>query len=252
MTAPENFRGLPSESAARAIVRSASENDHLAFVLLAELLSRAHVRADTQALAQLLEDRFHTAYALFTADALLLESCGIPPREALLISRFAEMNRYLAVKEANKPKIATLEAASAYLTQAMFLLRVEEFHMLCVDGYGRLSRHIVLERGTEDTALFSLHDAMIHVMRYKPKAIVLAHNHPSRTLRPSQEDLDCTLRMLRVLRPIGIPMLDHLIIVDRHAVSIRDNCFIPAEEWIRQEPRSHLLRNWLSGETKKR
>lgn len=229
-----------------------SENDKRTFELIEAMLRCCHARVDPKATAQLLERRFHTAYALFSADSLVLENCGVPPREALLISQMAPLDRYMAVNEAVKPKIDTLEAASAYMTRAMFMLRVEEFHMLCIDARGRLSRHIILEKGIEDTALFSLRDAMLYVLRYKPKAIVLAHNHPHRTLRPSQEDLDCTMRMLQVLRPLGIPMLDHLIIVNRRAVSIRDNGFIPAEEWIRQAPKSRLLHGWLAGEKEKR
>lgn len=217
-----------------------------AFGALTEMLNCAHPRADMSSVVNVLESRFLTGYSLFNADALLLERSGLESRDALLVSRLQDLNRYMAGNTAEKVSVGTLAHASQYLVGTMSSLNVEEFHLLCVDARGRLAKRVILERGTEDTALFSTKDLVVSAVRNSPRALILAHNHPRRTLRPSQEDLDCTLRAIHVLRALGIPLLDHIIIAGKKAVSIRENGFIPAGEWLNQAPENRMLRGWLS------
>jgi DNA repair protein RadC len=42
-------------------------------------------------------------------------------------------------------------------------------------------------------------------------AIVVAHNHPSGNIEPSQEDIDITKRLRAAGDVLGIPLLDHLV-----------------------------------------
>lgn len=48
-------------------------------------------------------------------------------------------------------------------------------------------------------------------------AIILAHNHPSGDPTPSTQDIDVTERAHRAGRVLGIPLLDHVIVVDSGA-----------------------------------
>ncbi len=41
--------------------------------------------------------------------------------------------------------------------------------------------------------------------------IILAHNHPSLSCEPSEDDILCTRRVLHAGEIIGIPLLDHII-----------------------------------------
>jgi DNA repair protein RadC len=44
--------------------------------------------------------------------------------------------------------------------------------------------------------------------------LVLVHNHPSGTLKPSEADKDITDRLIQVGRIMKVPILDHLIITE--------------------------------------
>lgn len=228
------------------MIAASAKRNAQAFRALGELLDGAHPRSDMKPVMRRLEDRFLTAYSLLNADALLLERSGLEPQDALLISKIQELNRYMAGSAGKKAKVGTLALASAYLVETMSSLNVEQFHLLCLDSRGGLIRHVILEEGTEDTALFSMKDVITNAVRVSPNALILAHNHPRRTRRPSQEDLNCTVNVLRVLKALGIPLLDHIIIAGKHAVSIRGNGFIPAGEWLRQAPENRLLCGWLA------
>jgi DNA repair protein RadC len=50
-------------------------------------------------------------------------------------------------------------------------------------------------------------------------AIIVAHNHPSGRLEPSQEDIEITQRLRSAGEVIGISLLDHLIFSDKAWVS---------------------------------
>lgn len=53
-------------------------------------------------------------------------------------------------------------------------------------------------------------------------AVILAHNHPSGDPTPSQKDRDVTRRIAAAGRLLGIPLLDHLVVGDRGATSLKD------------------------------
>jgi DNA repair protein RadC len=53
-------------------------------------------------------------------------------------------------------------------------------------------------------------------------AVILAHNHPSGNLKPSQADKDLTQKMKEAGKILEIPVLDHLIIGDKNYFSFAD------------------------------
>ncbi|NVO11689.1 MAG: DNA repair protein [Bacteroidales bacterium] len=52
--------------------------------------------------------------------------------------------------------------------------------------------------------------------------VILAHNHPSRSLVPSEEDMDLTDHLYQVGRILSIEVLDHLIISTKSYMSFAD------------------------------
>lgn len=51
--------------------------------------------------------------------------------------------------------------------------------------------------------------------------VIVAHNHPSGSTRPSKEDLDTTRQLVECGELLGVPVSDHLIIGDS-GTSIRE------------------------------
>ena len=90
---------------------------------------------------------------------------------------------------------------------------------------------------------------MRHVLgetvRTRAHAIVISHNHPNNSLLPSRDDINCTLALLSALQPLGVPLLDHVLVADQQAVSIRDLGYIAGNIWLAQAPEDKLLTGWL-------
>ena len=225
---------------------SARHRSDRAFAAIEGLLASMHPREDNHARMEELKSHYGSADALFAVSPHMLERAELRPNDALLLSKLPELNRHMALSRFGAhPRLHRLSLASDYLVANFHGLKVERFYMLCLDVRGRLMERVFLQEGTLDGALFSLKHVLSELMRVHPAAIVISHNHPGNTLRPSQEDIDCTLDLLRALDAVGIPLLDHIIVAGRSAVSMRENGFVPTALWMKQQPQSALLRDWL-------
>jgi len=56
--------------------------------------------------------------------------------------------------------------------------------------------------------------------------IIVAHNHPSGSLKPSQADISLTKRLIEVSKLLDIPLLDHLIISHEGYFSFKEENLI--------------------------
>jgi DNA repair protein RadC len=62
-------------------------------------------------------------------------------------------------------------------------------------------------------------------------AIVLCHNHPSGSLKPSQHDIEITEALIKAGRILDISIHDHMIVSHLGFISLRDSCTIPPYKW---------------------
>lgn len=63
-------------------------------------------------------------------------------------------------------------------------------------------------------------------IRESAAAVIFIHNHPSGDIKPSQEDILLTRRLVQAGEVLGIQVLDHIIIGDGSHFSFRDNGLI--------------------------
>ena len=190
--------------------------------------------------------RFIAPASIFESGSFVLENMGMHKSDALLLSLIPAITRYTLLEAFGRsPRLNTLGKAGEYL-KALFLGRTfEHFYMLSLDASGRLLSCVFLQRGTTDSAPFYVRHVLGEVVRTHAQAIVISHNHPNNTLLPSRDDVSCTLSLLSALQPLNIPLLDHIVVADHHAVSIRHLGYIAQNIWLAQAPNSALMKGWL-------
>ncbi len=59
-------------------------------------------------------------------------------------------------------------------------------------------------------------------LELKASSIILAHNHPSTNLQPSQADIELTKKLYQAGKQLDLPLLDHLIITEQGYYSFAD------------------------------
>lgn len=66
-----------------------------------------------------------------------------------------------------------------------------------------------------------IREVVADALGHGARGVVMAHNHPSGDATPSRADLDATRRLARALDPLGIRLLDHLVVVRTGFTSLR-------------------------------
>lgn len=76
--------------------------------------------------------------------------------------------------------------------------------------------------GNADTVTPPLRTIIAEALRLDATALVLAHNHPRGSIRPSAADMAYTRALARVAEALDLVLADHLIIAGAEVTSLRD------------------------------
>ena len=88
----------------------------------------------------------------------------------------------------------------------------EEFHVVLLNAQNIPITHKLVTRGILDASLIHPREVFRAAIVSAAAAIILVHNHPSGSPRPSAEDWSVTRRLATAGDGLGIPVLDHVII----------------------------------------
>lgn len=193
-----------------------------------------------------LKMHFCSPSAILESSVHTLTQTGLTEAEAQLFQLIPDLTRHSKrAKFGDRPKLDKLSIAGEYLKTLYIGIPIEQFHVLYLDANGRLIQCKMLQKGNVDETPFYLEHLLQDVIFSGASAIVLSHNHPGGTLRPSKADIRCTLNTIIALVSLNVLLLDHIIIADDQAISLRDTGYVSISIWDNQDPSSALLRNWL-------
>lgn len=102
----------------------------------------------------------------------------------------------------------------------------EEFFVLFLDKKLRLIRQHQIAKGGLDSLAFEIKDILRLAIKIDSRNIVLVHNHPSGSLKPSDSDLETTKRVVDAANAVDILVVDHLIISSKGYYSFLENHII--------------------------
>ncbi|MFA6892004.1 MAG: DNA repair protein RadC [Sphaerochaetaceae bacterium] len=96
----------------------------------------------------------------------------------------------------------------------------EQFLAADLNGAHEVLSVNVVSVGTVSRTLVHPREVFADAIAQRASAIIVAHNHPSGNLTPSQEDLEITIRLKKAGELLGIRLLDHLIFSDEGYLSL--------------------------------
>ena len=99
----------------------------------------------------------------------------------------------------------------------------EVFCCLYLDVRHRLIAFEELFRGTINGANVHPREVLRQTLFHNAAAIILAHNHPSGELEPSQPDELITGRLKEALALVDVRLIDHLIVGDGRCFSFAEH-----------------------------
>ncbi|MBO6233412.1 MAG: DNA repair protein RadC [Clostridia bacterium] len=92
--------------------------------------------------------------------------------------------------------------------------------LVMLDNRNRIIRINEIAIGGCNFANFSISDILGETLKTKAPKIILIHNHPSGSSKPSQKDLDITAKLYNACQIVGIELIDHLVIGNMEYTSI--------------------------------
>lgn len=149
---------------------------------------------------------------------------GIGEAKAITIAAALELGRRRKLDESKQANqfITSSKQAADYFLPLLSDLKHEEFWV----GYlNRRHKIIELKKVSEGGVAGTVADPKIifkHAVELLASSIILAHNHPSGNLSPSEADKQLTKKLVQGGKMLDILVVDHLIISDQRFYSFAD------------------------------
>lgn len=148
---------------------------------------------------------------------------GIGEAKAVTIQAALELgHRRQSTDIHQRPQITCSRDAYEILQVNLVDLAHEEFWVLLLN---RANRVIGRERISSGGVAGTVVDAKLVFSKALGQvacSVILAHNHPSGNLRPSQADLQLTTKLVKAGKNLDIAVLDHLIVTEAGYYSFAD------------------------------
>jgi DNA repair protein RadC len=195
------------------------------YEVLELILSYSLVRKDTKKIAKDLIERFRSLTSVFNAPfEVLKEVEGVGERTAVLLKLFKDAGDFhlrediLGRKDIRSPRDVYNFLRFHYKGK-----HKEEFIVIYLDAAHRVIEVTPLFTGTIDKSAVYIRELVKEVLDLKSAALILAHNHPSGNINPSEGDTRVSKKIKKALSYIDVELIDHVICGDGNFYSLKEH-----------------------------
>lgn len=158
------------------------------------------------------EDKLYRV-ARLTVNDLVKGYRGIGEVKAMEILAALELGRrYHLEKFVESPHIRSSQDAYEFLRLRLEHLTHEEMHVLLLDRSKRVLHHERVSSGGTAMTVADVKMILKPAIEHLADGIILAHNHPGDTPRPSGIDDTLTRSVKQACKVMGIEFVDHIIV----------------------------------------
>ena len=153
----------------------------------------------------------------------LMQFKGIGEAKAVTIAAALEIGRRRRGENAQKiTKITSSKNVFELLQPTMGELQHEEFWIVYLNNANKVLHTAQMSKGGITGTLVDVRLVMKQALELGAVALILAHNHPSGTLKPSSADKQITKKLSTAANALDVKVLDHLIITQKEYFSFAD------------------------------
>ncbi len=193
--------------------------------ILELVLFYALPRVDTNEYAHKLINHFGSFSAVFDAPVEELIKCdGITENGACLIKMFLPVvNAYNQDKFSDRVVLKDDYDVTMLLRRKYLGYEVEVLALICTDNAGRVLSYEEVARGSTDGVDIDMKTICDIILRNRSSRMILVHNHPNGSTRPSVCDISITRRIRQICMGMDVELTDHYIFANNRAISMRKN-----------------------------
>lgn len=168
---------------------------------------------------------FGSLRAMVTASvSALLQVKGLKGAKAAQLIAAMEIARRVSVPAQRGQLVMKSTAAAAeYLGERLRLLTEEQFRVLYLNRRNALLEDALIAQGSVDAVRPPLRNIVVRALQVNASALIAAHNHPSGVAEPSESDRMLTQDLITACRPLGLKVLDHVIVGEEASFSFADS-----------------------------
>ncbi|MCX7728246.1 MAG: DNA repair protein RadC [Bacteroidia bacterium] len=131
--------------------------------------------------------------------------------------------RYIKEKNEIPSSFNNAETAATYFMRYLSDKIQEEFWMVALNKANLPIDFFQIGKGNYDQAIVEIREICKFAILNNSTSVIIAHNHPSGNLKPSQEDIHITKRIKEALELFNVKLLDHLILFQNQYYSFADH-----------------------------
>jgi DNA repair protein RadC len=152
---------------------------------------------------------------------------GIGQAKAILLVAALELGRRSQAQEARtKVNFSGSADVAAYLKPLLRDYRHEVFAVLFLNRSNRINHYQIISEGGITATVADPRIILKKALEENAVSIILCHNHPSGSLKPSKADEELTFKIRDAARYLDIKLLDHIIVSDDGYFSFADEGMI--------------------------
>jgi len=152
---------------------------------------------------------------------------GIGEAKAITVAAAFELGRRKKeIESVFRPKITSSNVAYQLLQSRLSDLPHEEFWVLILNRANQVTKEELLSKGGIAGTIVDIRLICRSAIENNASGLVIAHNHPSGQVLPSDQDKNITKKLKDALKTFDIALLDHLIIGDQKYFSFADELLL--------------------------
>ena len=149
---------------------------------------------------------------------------GIGENSAILLKLVPELTRrYLDEESRPIRQLISTEDVRRYVMPKFIGARNEMLLLVFLGNKNQVLAGEFLQEGSINTVAVNLRQIVERIMALRATGVVVAHNQPGGFAIPSNEDVSVTRMLKGVLDPLGVKLLDHVVVADNDCVSMRES-----------------------------
>ncbi|GAB5565728.1 MAG: DNA repair protein RadC [Winogradskyella sp.] len=153
----------------------------------------------------------------------LMQFKGIGEAKAITIAAALELGRRRKLEDVKRQdKIVSSKSVFDIMQPILGELPHEEFWILYLNNSNKVIQRSQLSKGGITGTLVDVRLVLKNALEVGATALILCHNHPSGTLKPSKADRDITQKLKNAGHSLDIKILDHLIVTEHAYFSFAD------------------------------
>ena len=153
----------------------------------------------------------------------LIKFKGVGEAKAISIITALEIGRRRAGQEIpEKAIIGNSHDTYSILKNQLSDLRTEEFWAIFMNNSNKVIHISQLTQGGISQSIVDVRVLFKTALEHFSTGVIIAHNHPSGSLKPSKEDINITQKIKEAGKVLSIQLLDHIIVTQDSYFSFSD------------------------------